>query len=288
MMYLYVYETVYSKNKTWTYQGKSGVGFVKVGQTKRADVDVRVRRQIQGVPIEPGEHYYSILYSCEAVDKKGVIFTDTHVHNILVQRGVYNIPNTEWFACDVSTVIDAINYVKEDAKNGLIAQKNMLALVDILKQNPRGLNMRELTEKLGMDGSNILSQAKNNQIKLFRFKAWSEWHQKMVFYYRLPEENELDRELLSYEKVLSKRYARFMKNLRLTFEDVMEIIHGLTSKEAAEAISNKIGYGYSSCEKFLSNIRQPMIDLNLLVIEEENIEGHGPGVNKVYYYTKYM
>ncbi len=83
-------------------------GLLKVGFTS---ISVQKRVAQQYPTTRPGRKPYQIVLNEPAMRKDGTSFTDKDVHRKLLKMGISN-PGGEWFRCDKSTVLKAINSVR--------------------------------------------------------------------------------------------------------------------------------------------------------------------------------
>jgi hypothetical protein len=77
-----------NKLKIYMYQSyiPNLAGWIKIGQTRKQDVNVRIQEQLIRVPTN-AEHY-EILFSDYAVRDDGTVFTDKDIHKLLQKNGI--------------------------------------------------------------------------------------------------------------------------------------------------------------------------------------------------------
>lgn len=97
-------------------------GYIKIGWTKKNDVNDRIKNQLQGAGHI--SNIYTLLFDKPAVDKHGCIFLDKHIHRVLEREGFEQIKfeknegegrNSEWFCCSIEDVekayLEVVNWI---------------------------------------------------------------------------------------------------------------------------------------------------------------------------------
>lgn len=100
-------------NRLYIYEAAHAPGELKIGETDRDDVHVRIREQLGTANVR-----YSLLHQQVAVRRDGTTFRDTDVHNTLERMGHPPVPrhmggkDTEWYRVDLATALTAIASVE--------------------------------------------------------------------------------------------------------------------------------------------------------------------------------
>ncbi len=88
-------------------------GWIKIGQTIRKSVDVRIKEQTQ--TSSPEIDTVIILFQTEAITSDGKMFTDHLIHKILTEKGIKRLSG-EWFECTVDDLRNVILEIKTGRK----------------------------------------------------------------------------------------------------------------------------------------------------------------------------
>ena len=263
MKQIYVYETGYSKTLVKTVNEVKYSNFKKIGETAN-NIDERIRSQFIGVPHDPDEKLYTLLYTTDAVNKYGENFSDKYIHEYLKHKGYYNIPESEWFSLSLNDIIKEINELKEHKFTHLnAAERNILELL----KNSAPLNTIEIGEALNRPSNYIqgcIQTLWKNKL-VSRSKKFDSTLNKMRFYYST-EEKQVFKDVPSY-KMLSKRNNKFLYELNLSLEEITDIIKDCSIKEGTEKLCKITGFTFSTIEKFLSELRKELEYQNLITYE---------------------
>lgn len=263
MKQIYVYETDYSKTLVKTVNEVQYSNFKKIGETTN-NIDERIRSQFIGIPHDPDEKLYTLLYTTDAVNKYGENFSDRYVHEYLKHKGYYNIPESEWFSISLNDIIKAINELKEYKFIHLNATER--SILELLK-NSVPLNTIEIGKAIDKPGDYaqgcIQTLWKNKLVS--RSKKFDSVLNKMRFYYST-EDKQVFKDVPNYKR-LSKRNNKFLYELNLSLEEIIDIIKDCSIKEGTEKLCKATGFTFSTIEKFLSELRKELEYQNLITYE---------------------
>ncbi len=103
---IYIYETPKSKE----------LGYIKIGETSKEDVEERIKEQFSSASIFDNEDCkYTILYQKFAIKKNGEEYSDRDFHKFLVSKGVKKPRiDKEWFELTIDQAISALNAFELD------------------------------------------------------------------------------------------------------------------------------------------------------------------------------
>lgn len=262
MNQIYVYDTEYSKNLIKMHNGHTYTGFKKVGETV-GDVNNRIKAQFMGIPHDPDEKIYNILYVTPAITNSGETFTDKYLHEYLKYKGYYNIPESEWFSISLE---DLVNSIEELKSQQFIHMNNVeREVVALLSDNT--LNTSEIAKALNKTNEYIqgIVQSLWRKKLISRCKKLDPENNIMRFYYS-NQERQVYQEVPHY-KFLSKRNNKFLFELNMSLLEIVEIIKDCSITESIKKLSEITGFTFSTIEKFLSELRKELIAQQLITYE---------------------
>ena len=104
-----IYSQIIPKIYAYTTKEHKPKGWIKVGQTIRKSVDIRIKEQTQ--TSSPEADTVEILYETEAITNNGKTFSDHQIHKKLEEKG-YKRLQGEWFECNVTSLENVILEIK--------------------------------------------------------------------------------------------------------------------------------------------------------------------------------
>lgn len=263
MKQIYIYETDYSRKLVKRVGGRDYTLFKKIGETIY-DVDERIKSQFIGIPHDPDEKLYDLLYVTEATTNSGDPFSDKYVHGYLKHKGYYNIPDSEWFSIDIGELIDII----QEIKNNQIIYTNAIGW-DILSllDSSEPLTTIDISARLKKPKKYIqcaIQKLWRNHL-VYRCKGYDNQSQKMRYYYTT-QENATYKEIPLYSH-MSERSNKFLYELNMSFEEIIDIIKDQTINEGTRNFSEVTGYSFSATEKFLADFRKEAEFMKLITYD---------------------
>lgn len=260
---IYVYETEYSRNLTKIIDGQEYKGFIKIGETT-GDVNSRINAQFMGVPHEPNEQPWTLLYTSDNVTLNGKHFSDKKVHQQLEFMGFKRIDGTEWFSCKLTDVITAIESIKNNNDTGNIYERK---IKELLSKKLHPLTVRQIAQQLDKKTTYIqcIVQAlyKNNELK--RIRTYDEALHKVTYAYQMNSYNQNNIRKISTKN----KYINLLEYSNLTPWEFLNLMNNKNIKDGITHISELLGYNYSTIEKVWYYVKK-LPELNPLITYEKD------------------
>lgn len=260
MSTIYIYETDYSKSLIKKVFEKEYTNFKKVCISP-GDITKDIEKQFTCIPHDSSDTLYNILYRTEAINNYNEELSLEYIIESLHNKGYYNIPNTSWFSISLEEITSIISSLKSNR------------VIHISSTGKRILKMLEMGSLSISSLSDIINESvpytscevyKLYKAKLvYRFKQYNSNLHKVTYYYTLKNRYSTE---VNYS-LLSKRNNKFLNELNLSLEEIINIIKDCSIKEAIQKLCDTTEYSYSTIEKFFTELRKVLEVENLIKYE---------------------